>query len=224
MDFRISPDGRTVVYLAEQAFHDRFELFSVPIEGGVPVRIGSPFINQGDVLMQTGPDAFEIGLDGTQVIYIADQQVNERFELFAAPIHGGRSQAQRQRALDSFKSGRANVLVATDVVGRGIDIDDVSHVVNYDLPNTPEDYVHRIGRTARAGASGTAISLLSAEELEVLGAIEKVLGEPLDCRDVEGFRYEERVVPAANRQVKPTARAAGARPTTAGWRTPGSRR
>ena len=91
VDFRISPDGRTVVYLAEQAFHDRFELFSVPIEGGVPVRIGSPFINQGDVLMQTGPDAFEIGLDGTQVIYIADQQVNERFELFAAPIHGGPS-------------------------------------------------------------------------------------------------------------------------------------
>ncbi|MBE0476137.1 MAG: DEAD/DEAH box helicase [Coriobacteriia bacterium] len=130
----------------------------------------------------------------------------ERRGVASAPIHGGRSQGQRQRALEAFKAGRSRVLVATDVLGRGIDIDDVSHVVNYDLPHTPEDYVHRIGRTARAGASGTAISLLAAEELETLAAIEKVLGAALECRDVDGFRYEERVVPAADRRVTPAPR------------------
>ena len=133
----------------------------------------------------------------------------ERKGVLSAPIHGGRSQAQRQKALESFKSGRTNVLVATDVVGRGIDIDDVSHVVNYDLPMTPDDYVHRIGRTARAGASGTAISLLSEEELDILVAIEKVLGGPLLCQDVDGFRYDARVVPAADRQIKPAGRKGG---------------
>ena len=125
----------------------------------------------------------------------------ERKGLPSAAIHGGRSQAQRQRALDAFKAGRSAVLVATDVVARGIDVDEISHVINYDMPNTAEDYVHRIGRTARAGASGNAISFLSAEEADVLREIETVLGSTLACEDLEGFRYAERHVPDPGRVV-----------------------
>jgi len=93
----------------------------------------------------------------------------------AAAIHGDKSQGQRERALDSFRRGRSRVLVATDIVARGIDVDDVSHVINYELPNDPESYVHRIGRTARAGASGVAISFCDAEERGQLRDIEKLI-------------------------------------------------
>jgi ATP-dependent RNA helicase RhlE len=121
----------------------------------------------------------------------------------SAAIHGDRSQSQRQSALDSLKTGRCRVLVATDVVSRGIDIDDVSHVVNYDLPNTAEDYVHRIGRTARAGKSGTAVSLLAPEEHEALRDIEVTIGAVLDCHDAEGFVYSDhRLVPDGERTSK----------------------
>lgn len=129
----------------------------------------------------------------------------ERKGVASAAIHGDRSQGQRQRALEAFRAGRSPVLVATDVVARGIDVDEVTHVINYDMPNTPEDYVHRIGRTARAGASGTAISFLSAEELAALAAIERALGSTLACEDLEGFDYAPRQVPAADRGVKPAA-------------------
>lgn len=133
----------------------------------------------------------------------------ERKGLPSAAIHGGRSQAQRQRALDAFKAGRSSVLVATDVVARGIDVDEISHVVNYDMPNTAEDYVHRIGRTARAGASGSAISFLSAEEADVLREIEGALGSTLACEDLEGFRYAERHIPDPERVVVRAGRRTG---------------
>src|SRR2546425_13315683 len=84
-----------------------------------------------------------------------------------AVLHGNRSQAQRTKALDAFRGKRTRVMVATDIAGRGIDVEDISHVVNYDLPNVPEDYVHRIGRTARAGATGDALSLVRSEERRV---------------------------------------------------------
>jgi ATP-dependent RNA helicase RhlE len=124
-----------------------------------------------------------------------------------AAIHGDRSQSQRQSALESLKTGRCRVLVATDVVARGIDIDDVSHVVNYDLPNSPEDYVHRIGRTARAGKAGTAVSLLAPEEHETLRDIEVKIGSVLESHDADGFDYsQQRLVPnperAASRPVR----------------------
>jgi ATP-dependent RNA helicase RhlE len=125
----------------------------------------------------------------------------------SAAIHGDRSQSQRQSALESLKAGKCRVLVATDVVARGIDIDDVSHVVNYDLPNTAEDYVHRIGRTARAGKSGTAVSLLAPEEHELLRDIETKIGAVLDCHDAEGFDYvDHRLVPSAERTAKRTVK------------------
>ena len=92
----------------------------------------------------------------------------------AAAIHGNKSQPQRERALADFKSGKIRILVATDIAARGIDIDQVSHVINFDLPNVPESYVHRIGRTARAGASGIAISFCDREERAYLRDIEKV--------------------------------------------------
>jgi ATP-dependent RNA helicase RhlE len=124
-----------------------------------------------------------------------------RSRINGAAIHGNRSQAQRQKALDGFKSGQYRVLVATDVVARGIDVDDISHVINFDLPNIPEDYVHRIGRTARAGATGTAISFLAQEEREHLTQIERMLGVRLPMEDVDGFDYAQRHVPEATRPI-----------------------
>ncbi len=97
----------------------------------------------------------------------------------AAPIHGNRSQGQRDRALADFKKGRITMLVATDIAARGIDIDDVSHVINYELPNVPEAYVHRIGRTARAGKSGVAVSFCDPSERKQLRDIERLIGRPL---------------------------------------------
>jgi ATP-dependent RNA helicase RhlE len=95
-------------------------------------------------------------------------------DIEATVIHGNKSQPQRERALGSFRDGRARVLVATDIAARGIDVDGVSHVINFDLPNVPEDYVHRVGRTARAGAPGVAIAFCSDEERSFLRDIEKL--------------------------------------------------
>ncbi|HEU0217308.1 MAG TPA: DEAD/DEAH box helicase [Stellaceae bacterium] len=97
----------------------------------------------------------------------------------AAAIHGNKSQPQRERALAGFRDGETSVLVATDIAARGIDVDGVSHVINFELPNVPEDYVHRIGRTARAGADGIAIALCSDEERAYLRDIEKLTRNPL---------------------------------------------
>lgn len=101
----------------------------------------------------------------------------------AAAIHGNKSQPQRERALADFKSGKIRILVATDIAARGIDIDQVSHVINFDLPNVPESYVHRIGRTARAGASGIAISFCDREERAYLRDIEKVTRQKVPVGD-----------------------------------------
>ena len=101
----------------------------------------------------------------------------------AAAIHGDKTQGQRDRALAGFRSGRSSILVATDIAARGIDIDDISHVVNFELPNVPEAYVHRIGRTARAGRTGTAISLCDPSERKLLKDIERLIGNKLPCPD-----------------------------------------
>jgi ATP-dependent RNA helicase RhlE len=116
---------------------------------------------------------------------LADHLCRDGLE--AAAIHGNKSQGARTRALSGFKSGELRVLVATDIAARGIDIQQLPHVVNLDLPNQAEDYVHRIGRTGRAGCSGHAVSLVAAEEHELLRAIERLLGEKLPRREVPGF-------------------------------------
>jgi len=107
--------------------------------------------------------------------------------LSAAAIHGNKSQGARTRALQGFKQGSIRVLVATDIAARGIDIQQLPHVVNLDLPNVAEDYVHRIGRTGRAGETGHAVSLVAAEEALLLKAIERLTGEALKRQTVEGF-------------------------------------
>jgi ATP-dependent RNA helicase RhlE len=100
-----------------------------------------------------------------------------------AAIHGNKSQSQRERALDAFRAAKIRALVATDIAARGIDIDQVTHVVNFELPDVPESYVHRIGRTARAGAAGIAISFCDAEERELLRDIERVTRRPIPAED-----------------------------------------
>ena len=107
--------------------------------------------------------------------------------LSAAAIHGNKSQAARTRALAGFKDGKVAVLVATDIAARGIDIDNLPHVVNFELPNVPEDYVHRIGRTGRAGAEGSALSLVDKTEIKLLGAIEKLIRRPIERTTIEGW-------------------------------------
>ncbi len=107
--------------------------------------------------------------------------------LESAAIHGNKSQAARTKALKQFKDGKVRVLVATDIAARGIDIDRLPHVVNFDLPNVPEDYVHRIGRTGRAGREGEAISLVSADEIHLLRDIERLIGRTLPREELDGY-------------------------------------
>ena len=105
----------------------------------------------------------------------------------AAAIHGNKSQGARTKALRNFKDNTIKILVATDIAARGLDIPLLPHVINFELPNVPEDYVHRIGRTGRAGAAGEAISLVCSEEVEYQNEIEKLLKEKLNSTIVEGF-------------------------------------
>jgi len=108
----------------------------------------------------------------------------------AAALHGNKSQGARTRSLAEFKAGRIRVLVATDIAARGIDIDALPHVINYELPNVPADYVHRIGRTGRAGSEGQALSLVSGDERVYLKDIQKLLGRTIPAFDVTGFELE----------------------------------
>ncbi|MFQ5704217.1 MAG: DEAD/DEAH box helicase [Gemmatimonadales bacterium] len=104
-----------------------------------------------------------------------------------ATMHGGKTQSSRNKALDCFRQGQTRVLVATDVAARGIDVDDIAMVVNYDVPQDPEVYVHRVGRTARAGAEGTALTLMSPDEWLLMLDVEKLLGKTLPRETVPGF-------------------------------------
>ncbi len=121
----------------------------------------------------------------------------------AAAIHGNKSQGQRDRALDAFRAGSIRVLVATDVAARGIDIPGVRHVYNFDLPNVAENYVHRIGRTARAGRDGSAVAFCAADEMKELKAIEKVLGTRIEVAGGDPWkRIEQAQVPSPKRRSR----------------------
>lgn len=122
-----------------------------------------------------------------------------RGNISAAALHGNKSQGARQRTLESFRKGHTRVLVATDIVSRGLDVDDVTHVINYELPNEPESYVHRIGRTARAGAGGSAVSFCADSERAQLQAIERLIKRPLE---VIGAAPTTPIPPAKGRSKK----------------------
>ncbi|MDQ7075733.1 MAG: DEAD/DEAH box helicase [Gammaproteobacteria bacterium] len=121
-------------------------------------------------------------------------------KISAAAIHGNKSQSARTKALANFKAGSVSILVATDIAARGIDIDQLPHVINFDLPNVPEDYVHRIGRTGRAGSTGEAISLVSNDEFKQLVDIERVTKKLLERKVVEGYEPVNTLPPSSLNQ------------------------
>ncbi len=126
----------------------------------------------------------------------------------AAAIHGNKSQAARVKALDMFKNGQVTALVATEVAARGLDIKELPYVVNYELPNVPEDYVHRIGRTGRAGAAGQAVSLVSSDENGLLRDIERVLSRSVPVVETPAFKIVESAPAPAGNRMRPAQGAA----------------
>jgi len=172
---------RAIAALAEEYLDDPIELAVTPAATTVElVDQGVLFVSSDrkrDALATLLDDpGFERVLVFTRTKHGADRVVRHLSAagIEAIAIHGNKSQPQRERALAGFRAGGSRVLVATDIAARGIDVEGVSHVINFELPNVPEDYVHRIGRTARAGAAGVAISLCSDEERGYLRDIEKL--------------------------------------------------
>jgi ATP-dependent RNA helicase RhlE len=125
----------------------------------------------------------------------------------SAAIHGNKSQTARTRALQEFKSKKLRVLVATDIAARGLDIERLPHVINYELPQVPEDYVHRIGRTGRAGSTGAALSLVSTEEHKLFEDIQKLLKQRIPVATIEGFEYPRGMAPVVDLPQKQPHRA-----------------
>ena len=173
-------------------------------------------------------EAMDRALVFTRTKHGADKVVRYLSEdgISALAIHGNKSQAQREKALAAFKAGQTKILVATDIAARGIDVDAVSHVVNYDLPNVPESYVHRIGRTARAGAAGQAISLCDGEERAFLRSIEKLTRQTIPSEDRRDANAPQ--MPAEKReerrpQRQPSRKPGGGAPGRSAPRSDGAR-
>jgi ATP-dependent RNA helicase RhlE len=147
-----------------------------------------------DILMS---EEVKTALVFTRTKFGADKVVHmlRKKNIFADSIHSNKSQGARQKALSAFKDGRLKILVATDIAARGIDVDDISHVINYEIPNIPETYVHRIGRTGRAGAGGKAISFCDIEEKAYMREIEKLISKKIEV--VTGHPYALPEIPAA---------------------------
>lgn len=133
----------------------------------------------------------------------------DRSRVRTMAIHGNKTQSARELALDSFKRGRIRALVATDIASRGIDVDDVTHVINYDLPNEPESYVHRIGRTARAGAAGVAISLCDSSERPWLADIERLIRKRITHKEADLFKSSHPAPPPTNLESRGPQQGAG---------------
>ncbi len=152
------------------------------------------FVAQGDkrfLLGEVLKDArIKRALVFTRTKHGADRLTKQlaRLQVRAEAIHGNKSQNARQAALENFRSGRARVLVATDIAARGIDVEGITHVINYDLPNEPESYVHRIGRTGRAGAEGEAISFCDATERAYLRDIERLIRQVVPVVEDHPYR------------------------------------
>jgi ATP-dependent RNA helicase RhlE len=205
-----------IVKLAERILTD-------PITVGVRPKVATAdrveqrvmFVDKADKRPLLGQVLKDAAIDRvlvfTRTKHGADRVVKQlaRDGVAADAIHGNKSQGARTRALERFRTGAGRVLVATDIAARGIDVDGISHVINYDLPNLPESYVHRIGRTARAGRSGIAISFCDAEERAYLRAIEALIKIPIPVVD---HPWQP---PAGTKAVAPQRRAQAR--TNAGW-------
>jgi ATP-dependent RNA helicase RhlE len=135
-----------------------------------------------------------------------------------ATLHSNKSQNQRQQALDGFRSGKVHVLVATDIAARGIDVATITHVINYDIPDTPDAYIHRIGRTGRVTREGDAMTLITGEDSSIVRDIERTLGRTIERRTVQGFDYKQPAPPrdsqSTSRPGQPKPRAAQPEPVT----------
>ncbi|MFZ9039997.1 MAG: DEAD/DEAH box helicase [Gammaproteobacteria bacterium] len=141
-----------------------------------------------------------------------EKQLNQD-GISADAIHGNKGQGARTKALRDFKAGKVRVLVATDIAARGLDIDKLPHVVNFELPHVPEDYVHRIGRTARAGQDGTAVSLVCVDELKLLTGIEKLLKREITREYVPGYEVDKRIKAEPLHNGRPRRAGASRKPT-----------
>jgi ATP-dependent RNA helicase RhlE len=204
---------RAIKELADRYLTNPAEVSVTPVASTVDrVEQRLTFVNQAEKtallthLLRT--ESVERALVFSRTKHGADKIVRllEAAGLPANAIHGNKSQAQRERALAQFRSGEARVLIATDIAARGIDIPGVSHVVNFDLPDVPEQYVHRIGRTARAGATGIAIAFCSDEERGNLRDIERLTRQKLSVAPLPaGFAAQV----AATRALKPLERQRG---------------
>lgn len=157
---------------------ERIEQKVVPVDRGAKRRVLAEILSRTDVGRTIIFTRTKRGADGVMNFL-------QKAGFDASAIHGNRSQRQREKTMNAFRAGRVNILVATDIAARGIDIDDISHVINYELPNVAESYVHRIGRTARAGKGGVAISLCDNTERAYLRDIEKLIGETIPKEYVE---------------------------------------
>jgi superfamily II DNA/RNA helicase len=140
-----------------------------------------------------------------------------------AALHGDMTQGARNRTISDMKRGRVKLLVATDVAARGLDVNGISHVINFDLPRFAEDYVHRIGRTGRAGATGTAISFVSGNELNYLARIEKYIGQKLSRHVIEGLEPKRELprMPGSRSGAPRNGKPAGAKAAPGGWKKDG---
>ncbi|MGE9293605.1 MAG: DEAD/DEAH box helicase [Puniceicoccales bacterium] len=145
------------------------------------------------LLQQMGDDEAQLMLVFSRTKHGAERLVKKlrKAGIEADAIHGDKTQGAREKALDKFREGKVNVLVATDVAARGIDVKGITHVVNYDFPNQPESYVHRIGRTARAGEEGEAITFCSDEDMNVLWDVEKMIRQPIKILKDHPFHCED---------------------------------
>jgi ATP-dependent RNA helicase RhlE len=142
---------------------------------------------------------------------LGERLVKEGFR--SASLQGNLSQGRRQAALDGFRKGTFQILVATDIAARGIDVRQVSHVINYDIPSTPEAYIHRIGRTGRAASTGEAFTLVTGEDAKLAHAIDRVLGTPIERRTVDGFDYGVPSPPRVAQPARQARRPAAVRPS-----------
>jgi len=206
---------KAIKQLADQYLSNPAEVSVTPVASTVDrVEQRLTFVNQAEktalLIQLLRSEAVERALAFSRTKHGADKIVRllEAAGIPANAIHGNKSQAQRERALAQFRSGDVTVLVATDIAARGIDIPGVSHVVNYDLPDVPEQYVHRIGRTARAGADGIAIAFCSPDERTNLRDIERLTKQKLAVEALpENFASQV----AATRALKPATPACGGR-------------